>query len=495
MTATRKRVLIGQIFQEAHGFTPLRTGLASFQIETGQAVISNNREADSVLGGIIRTGLAYGWDLIPSIAARASPGGRVTDDAYAFIKQHIMDCAKRGGFDAIALCLHGCMQTESLDSAEEDLLASLRGVVGPELPIVAGFDLHAHANGGMLTHLDFASGYKTNPHADAGATGERVGHVLSSMLEVGLKPVGASVAVPMLTSGNDETNSGPLASLHARARDRVAGDENLLDASIFNVNPFIDGEKVGQTALVYARNEAGWLSAKQLAEDLANGLWTARKEFCHQLPSLTQALAHTRGRLVIGDFGDRVLAGGPGDSVYLLHELLRRDPQRHIVAPVTDPEALHTCQKAGVGVRLAIKLGGCYTRNGLSITLNGIVRNLGDISFRNRGTFMKGASLRIGPFAVFESEQAVILITQDPLMSQDPGCFIDTDIDLTKAEVIIAKSGYHFKMAFDSMGTCICVSTPGLTNFEPVAANFAQARPIFPLDEFPFLAKALRTRR
>src|SRR5437868_14437630 len=89
------RILVGQVFQEAHGFTPLRTGLRSFVIETGEAVIQNNADADSVLGGIIRTGFQQDWTLVPTIAARASPGGKVTDAAYAFIKERILEGPQR----------------------------------------------------------------------------------------------------------------------------------------------------------------------------------------------------------------------------------------------------------------------------------------------------------------------------------------------------------------------------------------------------------------
>jgi microcystin degradation protein MlrC len=489
----KRRVLIGQIFQETHGFTPLTTSLDAFAVETGERLLSNNADADSVLGGLIRVGLRSGWTLIPTLAARASPGGRVTDEAYAFIKQSILDRARRGGFDAIALCLHGCMQTETLDSAEADLLFALRHIVGPDLPIVAGFDLHAHAGGGMLAHLDFASAYKTNPHADAGLTGERVGMTLSRMLDTGLKPAAAMLTVPMLTSGNDETGTGPLAMLHAMARDRVASDEDLLDVSIFNVNPFVDGQGVGQTVLVYARNESAWPSAQKLAKELGDGLWALRSAFRHDLPTVSSVLADARSTLVLGDFGDRVLAGGPGDSIYVLAEVLKSKSALRVLAPLTDPAAVLACMEAGVGASLTLHVGGCHSHPGHGLRLDGVVRSVGKTaSYRNRGAFMKGATLPIGPHAVFSGERFVLLLTKDPLMSQDPGCFLDVGIDLACADVIVVKSGYHFKLAFDEIGACVCVSTPGLTNYDPAGFDFSKARPLYPLDDFEYVARGIR---
>ena len=487
---SKYRVLIGQIFQESHGFTPLITQLPAFVIETGQEIITANEKADSVLGGLIRTGQDENWELIPSIAARASPGGRVADDAYAFIKNHFMTATLKGNFDAIALCLHGCMQTVSLDSAEEDLLSSMRLAVGNRVPIVAGFDLHAHASGGMLKQLNFASAFKTNPHADAGQTGQRVGLALAKILNGSLNPTGCAARVPMLTGGNDETASGPLLELHQMASARLEANPDLLDASIFNINPFVDGKNVGQTTLVYARNATGLVAANELAKDLANGLWQARCLFNHNLPKLESVLNNSSTScVVIGDFGDRVLAGGPGDSVYVLAQALKLRLGKNVVAPVTDPQALSLCISKGVGANISLKVGAFYTPNGESLILHGVVRKIGEGNFRNRGTYMKGATLHIGCYAVFEGEGYTLLITQQPLMSQDPGCFLDCGIDLALANIIVAKSGYHFKLGYDNYGPCICAATPGLTLYEPQIENFKQARPLFPLDDFEFEAE------
>ena len=492
---TPPRVLVGQIFQEAHGFTPLRTPLEAFAIERGDEVVTANTQADSVLGGLIRTGLREGWALVPSIAARASPGGRVTDEAYEHLLSALLDAARAGPLDAIALCLHGCIQTESLDSAEADLLRRLREIVGPAVPIVAGFDLHGHAGGGMLDHLDFASAYKTNPHGDAGATGERVGAVLAGILKGELHPVGMRVLVPMLTGGNDETGSGPLQRLHATAREGVAADAALLDASLFNVNPFIDGTGVGQTVVVYARDARGRDSAAALAQTLADTLWAARAEFTHELPGLDDVLAQAAGqRVVLGDFGDRVLAGAPGDSLHLVRQVLDHHAPLRIVAPVTDPAACALCRQAGAGAQVTVSVGFAITGAEPPLQLTGTVLSTGVGVYRNRGAFMRGATLQIGEYAVLQAGRATLLVTRNPLMSQDPGCFLDVGIDLDAAEVVVVKSGYHFKLAFGAWGDCVCIATPGLTVFDPFVLGLKQARPIYPLDDPGFRALAVPTR-
>ncbi|OZI79086.1 M81 family metallopeptidase [Bordetella genomosp. 2] len=492
MPSSPYRVLVAQLFQETHGFTPVATPLAAFEIEEGAAMLAANAAADSVLGGILRTLRARGCQPVPTLAARARPGGRVEDAAYARLRDGILAVAARGGYDAIALCLHGCMQTASLDSAEADLLARLRRIVGPAMPIVAGFDLHGHAIPAMLGQLDFASAYKTNPHGDAAATGERVAAQLLHMLDGGARPIGVSVHVPMLTRGNDETAHGPLAALHARAAAAVAAGEGLLDVSVFNVNPFIDGAGVGQTVAVYARAGAR-APARRLALDLARTLWDDRDRYVHALPDVATLLrAHPRHgcKLVIGDFGDRVLAGGPGDSMHVLERCLALTDRR-IAAIVTDPAALARCQRAGVGAEVALEVGGAYSPGCPAMPVQGRVAALGDGVFRNRGVFMRGATLRLGPHAVLRQARYDLLITQDAVMSQDPGCYLDAGIDLDAADIIVVKSGYHFKLAFDTLGACACAETPGLTGYHPARLPFARARPLYPLDTLDFQPPAV----
>ncbi len=228
-------ILVAQIFQETNGLNSVPTELSAFQIEVGQEMIDRNRSADS-LGGMIRTAEAARCKLVSTVAARrTSPGGRVSNQAFEAILAPITNAASNGHFDAIVLDLHGCMQTASHDNSEEEVVLRLRDIVGPEVNIVAGFDLHGHMTTKLLQNLTFATSYKTNPHPDPAATGERAMRMLLEICATGERPTDVVVGVPMLTRGNDETSSGFLAEIHRLAAERLERDSNLLDASIFNV--------------------------------------------------------------------------------------------------------------------------------------------------------------------------------------------------------------------------------------------------------------------
>ena len=56
--------------------------------------------------------------------------------------------------NGVALALHGAMQTVSCDDGEGELLARLRAVVGPAVPIAVSLDPHANITRRMC---DFAN--------------------------------------------------------------------------------------------------------------------------------------------------------------------------------------------------------------------------------------------------------------------------------------------------------------------------------------------------
>ncbi|WP_321954232.1 M81 family metallopeptidase [Paraburkholderia bannensis] len=495
----RPKILVAQIFQETNGLNPLPTTLDAFQIEVGQEMLDRNRNADSTLGGMIRAAEEVGCTLVPTIAARTSPGGRVADDAFEFIAAHITRVAKEGAFDAIALDLHGCMQTATYDSSEEELVERLREIVGYDMNIAAGFDLHGHITTRLVQALNFATSYKTNPHADAAETGARAVRVLLEMCETGVRPVGYMAGVPMLTRGNDETTSGPLQRIHQMAAERIeSSDGRLLDASIFNVQQFIDAADMGQKVIVYG--EPGSEDAcSRLSVDIANALWDCRDEVVHNLPTVKRVLTERRARgetrvLTLGDFGDRVIGGAPGDSAAILGEILHDDElTESVLCSVTDPAAVKMCKYAGVGATVLLSLGGCYSSSVKPVAVEGVVTRVReDGTFRSRGAFMGGADLRIGPHAVVKGERFAIVITNDALMSQDPGCFLDLGLDPANFDVTVAKSGYHYKLSFSATSDCVNVATPGVTMYEPEQLDLVKGRPLYPVDNFKFVPVAVQ---
>src|SRR6202000_1728166 len=125
-----------------------------------------------------------GWELVPTIFAAASPSAHVTKDAYERIAKVMVDgIAAAGRIDAVYLDLHGAMVAEHLDDGEGEILARVRHVVGPKLPIVVSPALHANVTPEMVDHADALIAYRTYPHVDMADTGRACAAHLARLLK------------------------------------------------------------------------------------------------------------------------------------------------------------------------------------------------------------------------------------------------------------------------------------------------------------------------
>ena len=481
----RPRILVGQLWQESHSFNPRPTAAEDFVVERGPELIEANLAAGSALGGLLRAGEAAGVDWLPVLAARARPGGPVEEALFAGFLADFLATAARERPDAVCLELHGALLTTGRDDPEGDLLAALRERLGPHVPIAAALDLHADLTPAMVRAADVLVAYKTNPHADMAETGAKAMTLLLERLAGRLAPRRALVKLPFLTRGNDETDRGPLLALHAEARRLAAEDPALRDISICNVNPFVDAPAAGQAVLATADGDAA--AAEAAARSMAEALWAAREAFVERLPSveevLQRVLAEPQARpFALGDQGDRVLAGAPGDSPAILAALLERAPQLRAALPIVDPAAVARCRAAGEGAVLSLSLGGAFTPGFAPLAVEGRVERLGPGRFVNRGPYMAGVPVDLGSTAVLAVGNCRLLLTSRAGLVQDPEAYESHGIYLADLDLLVAKSGNHFKLSFAGLATTVTVDSPGLSRFAPEALPFRKARPFWPLD-------------
>lgn len=487
----RRRILAGGISQESHSFTPVRTGRDSFTITTGTDALAKARGTNSTLGGIIAAAEAAGAEVLVPTLFRAQSGGPVEEGVFQEVLGLMCEAARRGDFDAIALPLHGGMLTPSLHDPEGVLITALRGIVGPDMPITAAFDLHAHVTPEILRDCDLLAGYLTNPHADQGATGERAGRAALAMLEGRLTPVLAHAHLPMLTLGRDRTDEPPLIGLHARAAASVASGA-VVDASIFNAQQFLDVPGLGQVVMAYGNGEAE--AARALVQDLAEALWATRAETIIRYPGLEETLARaTPGRtLILGDQGDRVAAGAPGDSTVILHALLADGRELPAILPLTDAEAVAACRAAGVGATVTLQAGGRISTMMPPVRVTGeVIAAAEGAAFTYAGPAEAGQRALIGPYAVLRVGKLNLALTAFPYSYLDPGYFRAMGLEPSDHAVVVVRSGYHFTLNFAAIGACVTVDTPGLSSYRVAEMPFTVARPFYPVDDIAFTPQAV----
>jgi microcystin degradation protein MlrC len=477
------RFLVGQLWQESHDFNPVPTRASDFAVERGAEMLAANGEAGSTLGGILRTLQAAGVRMVPTLAARARPGGQVDADVYRDLRDAILTTAAAAGpLDGAVFELHGAMTARGEESPEADLMGRLRKLLGPHAVIAVGLDLHAHVTDALLAACDIVTACKQNPHSDVVDAGERAARLALDTLAGRIRPVMSMVKLPMLLTGGSETVDRPLADLHAIARAATDTDARLLDVSIFNVHPFRDVADLGQAVVAIADGDAAAADAAALA--VARPMWAWRERFTHEFPDADSALdavmdQAARRPFVLGDRGDRVLAGAPGDGLHLLARLRARGLKLRGAFPVTDPATAAAAIAAGPGAILRRQVGGGVTPGFAPLLLDlRVIRTDTSGSFVQKGPYQAGQRSMLGPCAVLEDDRGnTVLATTAAAMTQDPAAFTSQGIGIGSFDLIVAKSGNHFKLSFAGVATPLVVDTPGMSTYRPGFFPYSRSRP------------------
>jgi microcystin degradation protein MlrC len=191
-----KTVAIASLEQETNIFSPVPTTLDDFKgrdLNYGQDVISAGLlEKDQIAGfmGAVKDFGRGKITVVPIIHAKAMSGGPIEKAVYGRFKNEILQGLRDiKHLDGIYLSLHGSMGVEGMYDPEGDLLQSIRGEFGNQLPIATSYDQHANITEKKATLATFIVGYKTNPHRDFYNTGYVSGKILIKTLLEEIKPV------------------------------------------------------------------------------------------------------------------------------------------------------------------------------------------------------------------------------------------------------------------------------------------------------------------
>src|SRR5690606_28161488 len=130
-----KRVLIAGFKHETNTFSILPTTLQSYEARgyvKGAAIVPFFKGTNTEIAAFLDGCATHGWEPVFSVAADATPSGKLTKDCYETIAgQIITDVGNAGKLDAILLNLHGAMVAEHTDDGEGTLLERVRAKVGP----------------------------------------------------------------------------------------------------------------------------------------------------------------------------------------------------------------------------------------------------------------------------------------------------------------------------------------------------------------------------
>jgi microcystin degradation protein MlrC len=485
------RFFIGMLAHETNTFSSIPTDRRQFEahdLRYGGELLEAYRDTGTCLGGMISAAATHDIALAPSLAATASPAGRVTKEFYAEARDRLLaDMRTAGRLDGVLLDLHGAMVVEGLDDGEGDLLRAVRTTVGA-LPIVVTLDFHANVTRAMVEAATLLHGYKTYPHVDMDARGREATARLRDVVAGRLRPTVAFRQPPLLPPiAGQLTARGPMRRLGDLA-DAMERRPGVISISIFAGFPLADIHDAGLS--IYVATNSDQALANALADELAETAWTHRREFLHSAvpveTAVARALAASARPIVLADIADNTGGGAGGDTTEILRELLRVGATETTVACIWDPEAVAACVAAGVGATVTLAVGGKVDpAHGAPLVLSGRVRAVSDGRFVYKGPMLRGLAGNVGPTAVLEVGGVKIVLITHRRQTIDPEMIRFVGIEPERERVLVVKSTIHYRAAFEPLARDIIeVDAPGLSSSNLARFAFTHVRrPIFPLDD------------
>lgn len=462
----KKRLAVARLWHEGNSFTPLPTTLADFERREwfeGNQGLARYRGTGTELGAVVAFEDAHpDWEITVLRCASAPPGGPVQDALYERIVADMLRGLESAQWDAVYLSLHGALVTESEPQADLMLIRRVRAVIG-STPLGVSFDLHANLSPELPQLVDFASGYKTHPHVDMDATAARVLAELARLADGGTRLCGAVTKLPVLLhSFNMRTAAGPMADSVNEAKAATTG--GVKDITVFGGFVWGDSPDAGASILSWADTAT---AAKAVADDIAQKLYMRREQFRTSLPIPAEGLRtalQKPGLVCVVEPSDNPLSGGIGDTTGLLRALLETQIDGEAVfAFLYDPDLVRAAKAAGVGARIAAKLGGRIAPHfGAPLEVQAEVVALTEGRFVNEGPFETGMAVDLGETCVLKVGGVKVIVTSSCQAGIDPAYFRLHGIDLTKIRLIAAKAKNHFRAAFVARAAIIVdVDTPG----------------------------------
>lgn len=478
------RIAIGGFLHETNTFGPSKATYADFDggsgyghIREGEAIFEHLSSVNAAIAGAIHTGRAWGWDMVPTLWCAASPSAHVTEDAFERIAARLLDLiAQAGPLDGVFLDLHGAMVTEHLDDGEGELLARLRALIGPDVPVAVALDLHANVTPLMVEKADLLESYRTYPHVDMTATGARAATVLAQMVESGERPEKAFLQAPFLTAISWQSTWGePARNLYQRLEDIAQGQT----AASFNMGfPAADFPDCGMSVLAYGPGaEAAarqMMDAVEAAEPDFNGpVWSAADGVAEAM-----RLAATATRpVVLSDTQDNPGAGANSDTTGMLRAMLEAGASGAI-GNLFDPAAAQAAHEAGEGAVLELALGGHSGVPGDSPMRRAYtVEKLSDGVFTAPGPYYGGRVMEMGPSACLRIDGVRIALTSAKAQMADRAMFSSLGIIPEREQILVVKSSNHFRADFTPISEAILVcQSPGPMAVDPATLPWRRLR-------------------
>ena len=467
------RIAIGGFQHETNTFAPSKATFENFErakgwpgLQRGGEILETMVARNLPIAGFIEQMKGTRHRLVPTVWAAAEPSAHVTQDAFERIAAMIVEGIRDAHADAVYLDLHGAMVTEHLDDGEGELLARVRRMIGPDLPLMASLDLHANVTQAMVDCADALVGYRTYPHIDMADTGGRTAHLLLQRLDCMARPHAALRRIPFLIPLSAQcTDLEPSKSLYAGIAQMESRD--VPSVSFTPGFPAADFPECGPVVLAYGTS-AG--AANGAADALARRIESIEAQFDAPVYAADEAVkravaiaARATRPVVIADTQDNPGAGGDSDTTGMLRALLANKVQRAALGVMVDPAAAEAAHRAGQGSEIELSLGG---KSGIAgdapLRARFRVEALSDGKLHCKGPFYRGAKMELGLSACLAIDGVRIVLASKKTQLADQELYRFVGIEPTTQAILVNKSSVHFRADFTPIAEQILVAkAPG----------------------------------
>ena len=489
-----KRVGVASIIQETNTFSANQSTMQDFELQgiwLGVDVVTQSQGMNIEVAGSLERLRTHGFEAVPLMRAWAMSGGVFLDAELAKMKNLLkQEIATAGAVDGLILNLHGALINESDDHTDAQITEFAREILGPDVPIVVTHDLHGNPSRRIVAASNALIGFRTYPHIDQGDTGRRAADLMNQLLtnnrDLGTTLKKLNMIIPAETMG---TSDQPLLQIRELADSLI--DDEILDISLFPVQPWIDVTEVGfGITVVHSGNVE---RANECAEIVRRALWEIHKEFQATLYSVDDAIDSAikgyQGKMqVIAQSSDAPTGGSTGDDSRVVAALVNYGSDIPSACTVVDAPAVDKAYAQSIGDEISLSLGFTIDpRWGNPVAVQAKLINKGEAPVVLTGPAMTGQVVSIGRWVVLESANKVkILVSESGTTTFDPAGYEIAGIDLDECVIVHVRSPLLFKSGFAGRyGQAFSLDLDGPTTPNIKKLKFSKVpRPMIGLDEF-----------
>ena len=488
------KILIGKISHETNTFS---SEIGTFERWSsnewcvGPEMLTRYTQSGGHITGMIKAATELEVEVIPSVAVNEA-GPLILREVLDRVTGHLLNAARahKDEIDGICLALHGAGCAEGVFDIETHILREVRAIVGNDIPITVGMDLHGNISPEMMGLAQGFYGVKEYPHIDSEEMGHLAMTTLIRHLKGEIKLQSAVVNLPMMIPPSMACTFDPPMRDFKEFVAQYVEENGLIDATLFHGFPYADIPWCGTSVVVVADGDP-----LPHAQAIARYVWKHREALRAQCLSVSEALdqaqalvAEGKKYIVINEASDNPGGGAPCNGTWLLRELVARDVPRSIVGYIHDTEIALAAHKAGVGGKVSGLLGGktdiihgapLEIQDAVVCALSdGIAIRTSPMGAGREVHFGRTARLRIGRVEVMVAENMAG-------QTLDDAVFRAGGADVEFYDIVAVKSTNHFKAFFAPRATAIITADPPGIH----TANYSQLtyhnirRPIWPIDD------------